>query len=316
LQPLELRALVALLRGHVVTNDLEAAQDTMQAIEKTGKDLAQITRIYFDLGKQLQAELKRIEARNDVAALKRTRDSYVAFLSQMAARKEGQTFATLQWTGEAFFGLELYEQAADRFKEIIEHSNNDPQFLDQSKAQNKGALTQVKLRLVTALRKQNLFDDAWELIKPQKESATSDDPLHKAVVLNYEIVLERGLVLQEWGANEPARLETAIKHWGFWAQRLEPMQQKPTAYFEIRLNLIRCLLKKGTAATDPKDRQESLRQAERQLLYMVKTSDQLGGPTLKAQFQQVQRDLEKQLGRPLQAAEPTPATGKPVAKAP
>ncbi len=303
LAPLELRSLIALLRACVRTNDLQAAQDAMQAIEKTRKDLAQITRVYLELGKQLQVEMDRLQARGDDATLKQARDRYVAFLNQMAGRQQGQNFVTLAWTGEAFFGLGLYDQAAGRFREIMRRALDDSAFLDLSNAQNQAALTHVKLRLASALRQQGQFAQAWELIQPlPREANPGDDPLHKPVVWNYDLILERGRVLEEWSAREPSKLKTALDHWGFWAQRMEPMAQKPPQYFEIRIHLIDCMIRKGRQATGPSEREQWYRQAERQLVFMTKTSAELGGPALKSRFKQLQDELEKQLGRTLEAA--------------
>jgi tetratricopeptide (TPR) repeat protein len=300
LAALLLPAFIVLLRGQIMTDNLPAAQITMQEIEGTGKDLAQITRVYLDLGRQLQAEVERVKARNDARAEQRIKESYVAFLNQLAGRREGQTFVTLQWTGEAFFSLEMYREAADRFREVVSRAASDSRFLDKSKPQNQTALLQVRLRLVTALRKQRQYSEAWNLIKPlPKESNTSKDPLHEGVIMNYDIIIERGLVSQDWGATDPTKLTIAVKHWAFWAQRMEPMKEKPPQYFEIRLNLVRSLLKVARAATDSKEREQSLRQVEGQLLFLTKTYPQLGGPKLKEQYQRAQQDLERELGRPI-----------------
>gem|GEM_PF-4207210 len=300
LEALVLPAYIVLLRGQIMTDNLPAAQITMQEIEGTGKDLAQITRVYLDLGRQLQSEVERVKARNDARAEQRIKESYVAFLNQLAARREGQTFVTLQWTGEAFFSLEMYREAADRFRELLNRSASDSRFLDKSKPQSQSALLRVKLRLVTALRKQRQYAEAWNLIKPlSKDANTTKDPLHEGVIMNYDIIIERGLVSQDWGSTDPAKLTTAVKHWAFWAQRMEPMKEKPPQYFEIRLNLVRSLLKVARAATDSKEREQALRQVEGQLLFLTKTYPQLGGPKLKEQYQRAQQDLERELGRPI-----------------
>ncbi len=305
LQSLAAPGLVALLRGQVMTSSLPAAMATMNEIEGTGKDLAQITRVYLDLGKQLHAEFDRIKARGDAAAEKRFRDSYIAFLNLMASRREGQTFATLQWTGESFFGLQMYDLAADRFREILSRSINESNFIDKSNPKSRVALLQVRIRLVAALRKQQRFSEAWDLIKPlPKESNPADDPMHKGVVLNYDIITERGLVMQEWGARDPDRLKTAIDHWAYWALQLEKLQPMPTQYFEYRVNMLRCLIDRARHPTDSKDREQRLRQAEQQILFLTKTSNTLGGPTFKPQFKRLQQELEKELGRPIGGTAP------------
>jgi tetratricopeptide (TPR) repeat protein len=312
LEPLHVRALVSLLRGQIMTGDLKAAQITMQEIEGTGKDLAQITRVYLELGRQLQQEMERIKSRKDAAAEKRMRDNYVAFLTQMSARREGQTLLTLRWTGEAFFGLEMYEQSAERFREIVNRAANEPGFLDRSKPEYQAALVPVKLRLVASLRKLQRYRDAWDLIKPlAKEQNPGDDPLHKGVVLNYDIISERGLVMQEYGTREPTMLKTAIEHWAYWAGQLERLTPRPPQYFEYRASLVRCLIDRAKHPADSKDRTERLRQAEQQLLFLTRTMPTLGGATYKTQFQQLQAELEKELGRPLGS---TQSAGKAAGK--
>jgi tetratricopeptide (TPR) repeat protein len=313
LRSFELRALVALLRGGIIVKDLRAADQTMKKIEATGKDLAQITRVYLDLGKQLQAEMERLKALGDNAKYVDTRASYVAFLDQMAARREGQTFLTLQWTGEAFFGLGMYEQAGERFSQIVRLTLVDPKFLDQAKSENRSALLQAKLRYVTTLRKQQRYSEAWDQIKPvPAQSNTGKDPMHIDVTTNLDVILERGMVLQEWGAIMPTKLKTAIDHWGFWGQQLEKLTPLPTQYWEVRLHLLRCLLARARKPTDAKEREQRLKQAEQQLLLLTKTSTTLGGPAYKAQFKAVQKDLEKELGHALEPAPQAKVTTKPA----
>jgi hypothetical protein len=315
LEPLKVRTLVSLLRGQILTNDLRGAEATRRAVELTGSDLAHITRVYLDLGKRLQEEMERLKARGDAEALQRTRDSYIRFLDEMSARQEGQNFVSLHWTGEAFLGLEMYREAADRFNDIIRRAGSDRNFLDLTKEQDQAALLQVKLRLVAALRKQGLSSQAWDKIKPlAKESNQGDDPLHRMTPMNYDIIMERGLVMQEWGFHDAGKLKTAIDHWALWAQKIEPLPQKPTQYFEIRLNLIRCMCEQGRKAKDTKERDKWLRQAEQQLLFLTKTTPQLGGPATKSQFDQLRKDLEKDLGRPLGGSAPATAKTKPVPK--
>ncbi len=311
LKSLELRALLALLRSAITAKELRAAEDAMKAIEATGKDLAQITRVYLDLGRQLQAEMERLRSLGDNAKYERTRDSYVAFLNQMAARREGQSFVTLQWTGEAFFGLEMYEQAAARFSEIANRSLSDPKFIDQSKRENREALLQVKLRWIASLRSQKRFNEAWDKIKPLPAEANSaKDPLHEGVVRNFDIIMERGLVLQDWGQRDANKLKTAIDHWAFWGREMDKLPQKPSQYFEVRRNLVRCLLDRAKSPADVKERQQRLQQAEQQLLFLTKTNTTLGGPVMKAEFRQLQRELEKTLGRRLGETASGTATGK------
>lgn len=313
LKSLELRTLIALLRGCIATKDLRSAEETMRSIEGTGKDLGQITRVYLDLGKQLQAEMERLSALGDKVKFELTRDSYVAFLNQMAARREGQTFMTLWWTGEAFFGLGMYDQSAGRFGEIVKRTLADPKFLDQAKLENRSALLQAKLRYVTSLRKQRRFTEAWDKINPlPPEANTGKDPMHVPATTNLDIVMERGFVLQDWGPTDPPRLETAINHWAYWGQQLEKLSPRPSQYWEVRLNLLRCLIDRARKPADSKDREQRLKQAEQQLLLLTKTSTTLGGPTLKPQFKQIQKELEKELGRPIGGSAASTPASKPA----
>jgi tetratricopeptide (TPR) repeat protein len=315
LKRFELQALVALLRGCIAIKDLRAAEETIKSIEKTGQDLAQITRVYLDLGKQLQAEMERLKASGDKDKYDRTRASYVAFLDQIAVRREGQTFLTLQWTGEAYFGLEMYEQASGRFSQIVRQNLADPQFLDMSKPENRAALVQAKLRYVTSLRKLTRFAEAWSEIKPlPPESNTAKDPMHVGPTTSLDIVMERGMVLEEWGATMPSQLKIAIDHWAYWGQQLERLSPRPAQYWDVRLHLVRCLVARARSPIDAKDRDQRLKQAEQQLLLLTKTSSSMGGPALKSQFDRVQRELEKELGRPLETTPRSKVTANPTGR--
>src|SRR5262249_19544814 len=154
-----------------------------------------------------------------------------------------------------------YDQSAGRFGEIVKRTLADPKFLDQSNPENRSALLQAKLRYVTSLRKQRRFTEAWDQIKPlQPEANAGKDPLHVGATTDLNIVMERGLVLQEWGPTDPPRLKTAIEHWAYWGQQLEKLSPRPAQYWDVRLNLLRCLVDRARTPADRTDREQRLKQ--------------------------------------------------------
>jgi hypothetical protein len=99
----------------------------------------------------------------------------------------------------------------------------------------------------------------------------------------------------------------------YWSQQLEKIAPRPAQYWEIRLHLLGALIARARKTNDPHERAQSLKQAEQQMLVLNKTSTTLGGPAFKPQFQAIQRELERELGRKLDAAQ-TKATPRQTAK--
>ncbi len=107
-----------LLRTYVGLQDLDKARDTMRELEKlvgTGGGGASLTKIYKELGQELQKEVERLQAARD-PRLSEVLKSFETFLEDMSKRKEGQDFNSLMWVSETYSALGEGLQRGDSAK--------------------------------------------------------------------------------------------------------------------------------------------------------------------------------------------------------
>src|SRR5262249_54136523 len=95
------------LRAYIGLADLDKARMTMHALEKiegAGGGGASLTRIYLDLGKELEKEVQRLQAGRD-PRLAEVIKSFETFLEDMSNRKDGQDLGSLVWIAETYKAL-------------------------------------------------------------------------------------------------------------------------------------------------------------------------------------------------------------------
>lgn len=215
-----------LLRCYVGTQQIDQALTAMNELESIGGEGN--TAVYVQLGQELEKELKRLKALNEQQQLQQVRTSFETFLNELFQRKEGQTYGSLIWIAETYFGLgqgseddpaaarEYFSKAATTYQAIL------------AEARDKGAdwvdperLAAVRLRLVTCKRREGDFVGAFDLIT----NVLNEKPK------SLEAQIEGARVLQEWGerGGEPARDrllqaingEGVIWGWGQLGTRLQ-----------------------------------------------------------------------------------------------
>ena len=149
-----------MLRAHVLANQVDLALGDMSNIETAGGGGDRhITRLYVELGKKLEEEMKNRKAKRDSAGLARTKESYLKFLSALAARKTGQTFESLKWVGENLLKIGQPKESVEIFNRILD----DKTLLGQgAEADNRAFM--VQLHLAAAYRESRDFSAADKLV--------------------------------------------------------------------------------------------------------------------------------------------------------
>ncbi len=173
----------AQLKAYITAGNVEPAINAMKAIEQAGGAGGR-AQLYFKLGKLLEKELDRLNAQGNMAALSRTRQSYKAFLTTLAASKTEQTYDSLQWAGEGLITLGAYADAEKVLRRVLNEYTQDPQFLQQ--AGGKGRLLRTKLKLAAALQGAGRFDEANSIL----DELMSQKPPY------IETLFEKGLFLE------------------------------------------------------------------------------------------------------------------------
>ena len=99
-------------QGFVVDRARAIGIHELEKIVGAGGGGASVTKIYLELGKELEKEVQRLQSAQD-PRLAEVLKSFETFLEDMFNRKEGHDFSTLIWVAETYRalgdGLEKYQ---------------------------------------------------------------------------------------------------------------------------------------------------------------------------------------------------------------
>jgi hypothetical protein len=314
------------LRAYVATQQLDKAQEAMNALEKAGG--VNVSQVYMSLGRQLEASLKRLRAEGDDKAAAKAARGFEFFLTRLAARPAAESnFATLYWVAETFMTLgdglpasdgkppaeamEYYRKAAGVYEKILNACESDAKF-----APKPGAITAVQIRLAGCLRCQREFAKSLQVLV---EVLKTRETLLQAQ-------REAAYTYQAWGADEPGYYVLAIRGghkaerkdgsvsnlvwgWGAIARRVQYLKKFNNDFHEARFNLALCQLKYAESKTG-KERNDQLHQAERAILVIQTIEPNMGGQKWYGQYDTLLRSIQGLLGvkedkRGLKATEET-----------
>jgi len=285
-----------LLRSYVGTRQIDQALEIMNQLEALGGD--DNTSVYVQLGQELEKELKRLKGLNQQERLDQVRQSFESFLNELYERSEGQTYNSLIWIAETYYGLGLgtddnpaaaatyFAKASSTYQAILK--SGAEQGSDFVAPQKVPAIT---LRLVNCKRREGDFPLAHELIVGLLRNSP------KALNAQYE----GAQLLEDWGssgADAKDKLLLAIRGedpiWG-WAQLGRKLQavsdagKASTAQEEkllmARLGSARCRLHYGQAEA-----------AKRELEVFASVTGELDEQWWQ-QFDSLYREIQQDLGQ-------------------
>ncbi len=302
----------AALRAYVAAQQLDKAEKTMDALEKEvakGGDAGAaktLTRIYISLGRELEGLLERLRKEKKTEELKKVSDGFELFLTRISARKEGNTFNSLNWVAETFFGMgsgfdpggttlppeakKYYQKAADTYKKILATCKADPKFAPQA-----GATTGLKIRLSKCERRMGNYKKALALLIGILKK--------RAMMIDAQV--EAAYTYQAWGKEKPTYYLIAIKGsrkykmvWG-WGKISKLVMRAPgrmNIFHDARYNLALCRMKyaltqTGTAKSD------ALKRAESDITIVDKLFPDMGGEESFAKYDKLLRQVQKLRGK-------------------
>ena len=307
-----------LLRSYVGTDQLDAAREAMQGLEKVGGgDGEQVTEMYKQLGKELQKELERLKGVGQIQRLAQVRKSFETFLSDMFKRPD-QTIGSLTWIAETYYGLAQgsgddqaqasvsFQRAADTYQKILDAASEDQSFVKDEKR-----LMGTRLRLANCRRFQGAHDQDMELLKTILGSDAGQNYL--------DAQIEAAATLQSWGESDPAKYvqarsglkigsEDRPKVWG-WAKIASILQRniqvKPDdaerlqpKLFDASYNKSLCKLKYGSAQSTPAKKKEALSAARAEIFTFVRITPDIPDEYWD-RFDGLYKDVLKGLGEPV-----------------
>ena len=166
-------------------------------------------------------------------------------------------------------------EASGQFQKIIHRAETDPEF---AKTAEK-AVTRVRAELVGLLRKEGKFEEALKQV----------DLLLKDHSNSLELLMEKGMILQEWSEKEPAHFSEAVAYWVALRTRLQALRKKPPEYYEVMYNVAACLIREAENATDKAVAMDRAKKAEQVLKSALILSPKLNGPDTVARYKALLR---------------------------
>jgi tetratricopeptide (TPR) repeat protein len=303
------------MRAYVGVQQVEKAEKAMDALEAlvaSGGDASnaeQLTRIYIALGHQLQELLERLRNENKLDQAEKAARAAEIFLTRISERKEGNTFNSLSWVAETFFGLgagfsagakklppeaeRYYRKAYETFLRILARCKENPKFAPQP-----GAVTSVKLRMAACARAMGEYEKAIGLLV--------------GVLLEREnrvdVQFEAAQTYQEWGKVKPACYLNAIAGgyekngryvvwgWGGISAKLassEKTSEKARALFhQARCNLAAARFELAQTQTG-QERAATLGKAELDITRIYRLYPDMGGPEWYDKYDQLLKKIQK-----------------------
>ncbi len=306
-----------LLRAYVGTQKLDDAREAMQRLEEIGGGAngESVTRIYRQLGTELEKELDRLKNSGNSMRLAQVRESFESFLNSMFERKD-QTFGSLFWMAETYSGLgegslgepaqadAYFGRAAQAYQQILSRASSESGFLEPT------AVPAVTLRLAACRRRMGEYQDALEIVsrvlKEQPQTLTAQR--------------EAAFILQDWAADpqkgDPAKYLEAIRGvpeesgdtpiWG-WAsmglklQRLINIQQSESEtdyrdhYYEARYNTAFCRQQYAQSQSDEATRKEQFQRGLAEIQAFAVTTQDVDSQWW-GKFDTLYRELQGDLG--------------------
>jgi tetratricopeptide (TPR) repeat protein len=320
------------LRAYVATQALDKAEQSMNDLEKLaaaqgGADTAEtLTRIYVGLGRELQEQVARLRQENKAEELAKVSKGFELFLERILNRESGNDFRSLSWVADTFYNLgsgydadgakELspeakgyYEKSLKADERILAEAKSKKDFLEDPKFASG-----VKLRMARSHRRLGQFNDSINLLTEiLKEKSTL-----------VEVQREAAETLQDWSAVKPnfyklailgakkqkganGREENLIWGWAMLAVKVQSNKQFVNEFHEARYNLAKCHMEQARLETDAAKKKELLKQAEKDILFTVRISPDMGGPEMRKKADTLLKSIQQ-----LQGAKPT---GLPAPKA-
>lgn len=302
------------LRAYVGTRQLDKAQNVMSLLEKTmgakgdAETNRRLTQIYIRLGRGLQEELLRLRQENKVDQVQSVSKSFVSFLEAISKRAEGNSFSSLHWVAETYFGLgagldpggrtlppesqQYYKKAAETFRLILDRCKAEPAFAPQP-----AVVAGVQLRLAASLRELGQYDEAMKLLV-----AVLSDKENRL-----DAQVEAAFTYEEWGWDRPGYYELAIRGghekdgrylvwgWGGIANRVASLDKYRSTFHQARYHLALCRFYLAETQTG-NQRLETLKQAKLDITRIQRLYPDMGGDEWTPKYDGLLKKIQKLLG--------------------
>jgi tetratricopeptide (TPR) repeat protein len=335
-----------LARAYIGVHKPDDFEKAIASLEKIagGDEKQNITRIYEQLGRDLQREFERLKNLGRAERLKKERDDFKWIVDKLIKKKAGLDYGFLIWIAETSYGMgeglgddgqaaDYFRRAADAYEQILERSKDKDQRLG------------VRLRLANCRRSQQKYEQALQIA----ESVVKEKPKF------LRAQVEAALALQYWAdSGQTGKFQIAINGdetkglWGWsgiatrilqsgdfprdnnrarWTDQQKDYKQK---YLQAQYYTSWCRMKQGigqnAVTTDPK-RVQVLSNAMRQLVAFSSSCGVIDDLTFidestrkpvnaKKAFDDLFRDVQRNMGKTqpelISLTWPVPTSEEPV----
>ena len=303
------------LRAYVANRDLEKAEKTMDRLEKAvaaegGAEAAsKLTKIYISLGRELQEQLADLRKQNKAGQLKDVSEAFELFLDRILQREEGNTFNSLNWVAETFYGMGLgfdpggevlppeaekyYRKAADAYRAILVKCKQDENY-----APRKDAVYGIRMRMAKCLLSLGQYENAMKYLLSVL--------VRRNMMIDAQVLASE--VYQAWAAvpGNAKRYQKAIMGgyrskktnsnvvWGW--QKIAKLTAVSKTHADIfhkaRYNMAVCQMQLALELGG-QDKKDALEAAEKSIVRLQILYPEMGGPRWWKKYDNLLKKIEK-----------------------
>lgn len=327
----------AALRAYVADQQMDKAEETMNALEKVyaagGADpeaAAKLTQVYISLGLELEKQLKFLGEQKKDKEAQQVLTGFQMFLSRISERP-GNSFSSLHWVAETLFSLgagldpqtrepppnakKYYEQASATYQKILSE-------LDEGKLEApEGADISLRIRLSKCLRRLGQYKEAMKtLVEVIVEKPMMVDAQIEAAYTYQAWATEDGkagyykYAIQ--GGQEAKKKDGTkvllVWGWGKLARMVFRSEAHRDIFHEARYNLAVCRFEYAKTLSGA-ERTETLKMAEQDVLIIQGLFPNMGGPEWRDKYNDLLKRIQTTLGKPaVGLPQPKPPASKPA----
>ncbi|MBN2291358.1 MAG: hypothetical protein JXM70_02970, partial [Pirellulales bacterium] len=308
------------LRAYVASRELEKAEKTMDVLEKAvaaegdAEAASKLTQIYISLGRELQELLEGLRTQKKTEEMTTVSGGFELFLDRISKREQGNTFNSLNWVAETFFGMgkgfdpggqtlppeaeKYYQKAAETYRAILKKCKEDPGFAPKTDVVYgiRVRLAECLLRLgqyetamkylVSVLVKKNMMVDAQvqaaHTYQAWAGTPGNSDKYLKAIKGGYRSKKTNSDVV--WGWMKISRMVASSK-------------EHTNVFHEARYNLAVCQMEAALKLQGQK-RKDGLEEAEKSITRIQLLYPKMGGEEWRAKYDSLLKKIQQLQGKP------------------
>ncbi|NIL98305.1 MAG: hypothetical protein GTO62_14540, partial [Planctomycetales bacterium] len=291
----------------------KAVEDPQNTDGTSGSGAETLTRIYIEMGSELEDQIKALVDKGDLQGRDALSKAFETFLDKIRNRETGNTYQSLIWIAETFYGLgnsntpepgqptpaaqEYFRRAAETYQNILDQAEADPNFL-----KNPRQRTTIEMRLARCYRSLGKLQETLDRL----------EAILKRKTTNLPVQIEAAETLFEGGKSDCENYKNAYfgvrpgkdrKNiiWGW--RRLSDITRGHEKFEQVYLLSvlygIRCRMDLAICegAAKPEQKTELLNAALGSLVAMHRQNPQLGGEEMRSEYDRIARKLQKELGQ-------------------